>query len=792
MSAASAPHSNRPPLVLWLFLATWLVAIAAVLAAASWIDGLVRQQARTEAQHFLQSHALALSTAFDRGMAQHLQAVRMLAATQQLGAQGDWARVRSALDAFKTNLPQFAWVGVADANGQVVAAADGLLQGADVSARPWFQAARRGAPYVGDVHRALLLEHVLPRQREPWRFVDFALPIVDAAGTLRGVLGAHLSWQWGAELKRDLSDRLTQERGAQALVVGAHDEVLLGPAGTEGHALRTDDPGYLWARALTTGHAEFKGLGWTVVLRQPVQLAMAPYDQLHAKMLAVAAVLCLLLTPVLWWVALRLAAPLHELTRALDEFAFVREPRKPLPYREADLLQQALAEHDARQAQHAAELEGLAADLERRVVERTAALADSERRLADVLGNLPAMVGHFDRDERCLFANGLALRVHGLSREQALGRRLQDGLSTQAYRLHAPYVARVLAGESVSFEGQEPRRGGEAHYRVHLVPQRDDGGQVVGFYLMTFDITAMKQAQALLERSEARLKAIADNLPVMISYIDAQYRLQFANRTFAQWTGIAVESALGRSLPEVVGSHLYEQREPALRQALGGERVEFELASTVQGVLRHLHTIYVPDGPPGGTRGVYTLTMDVTALREAEQRMAALALHDALTGLANRRRLDDRLPEALARGRRNGTGTAVFFLDVDRFKSINDTHGHACGDAVLVQFAQRLKASVRGTDLVARLAGDEFVVVLEGLHKVAEAEALAGKIVAAAREPMSTPTCVLQVTTSLGAVYVPPDRAVTGDEVLKRADEALYRTKQRGRDGYTCTSAGPA
>jgi len=420
-------------------------------------------------------------------------------------------------------------------------------------------------------------------------------------------------------------------------------------------------------------------------------------------------------------------------------------------------------------------------------------LEASELRLHEVLGNIPAMVAHFDAEERCLFANDLALKVHGLTKEQAIGRRFKDGVSRQAYALHREHIAQVLSGKKARFEGEEIRDGISTFYEVNLVPEHDADGAVSGFYLMTFDISQMKQAKLEADRSSERLRAIADNLPVMISYIDDRENLQFANRTFEQWTGVPVHSALGRPLRNVIGDALFSQREQPLRQALAGQRVEFEVESVAMGVERVLQTVFIPDVQSvGHVRGVYTLTSDVTALRHAERKMADLARSDPLTGLANRRRFDEWLPEALARARRQRSGLGLMFLDVDHFKQINDKYGHAAGDAVLIEFGQRLKAAVRSTDLVARLAGDEFVVVLEGLHEADECEHVAAKIVAGVRAKLLVDGDDLSVTTSLGVAYLPAQWRGEPSTLLELADRALYQTKEKGRNGFTCTTAaGP-
>ncbi len=413
-------------------------------------------------------------------------------------------------------------------------------------------------------------------------------------------------------------------------------------------------------------------------------------------------------------------------------------------------------------------------------------VAESERRLADVTNSIPAMVGYFDRNERCLFANDAGLRSQGLAQGDLANLDLREALGELNYEQHAPYVRQALQGTRTSFEGTIPFRGKTAYFQAHLLPSKDMAGDVIGFYLMTFDITPLKQAQLKQEAGERQLRAITENLPVMISYIDKEQRLQFLNRTFEAWTGLSRDLALGRTLKEVIGDALYGQRQEALERALAGERIQFEAVSTTAGVTRTLQTIYVPDMVSlSETVGVFTLTSDVTSLHEAEQAMARLARVDSLTGLPNRRAFQEGLPLALARAKRNQTGTALMFLDVDHFKSINDTRGHAAGDAVLMEFARRLLASVRATDMVARLAGDEFVVILEGIKAPQEAELIAAKICEVFTAPVRLPSGEVPVSTSIGIAFLPVGSGAEVEALLATADHALYATKKNGRRGYS-------
>lgn len=174
--------------------------------------------------------------------------------------------------------------------------------------------------------------------------------------------------------------------------------------------------------------------------------------------------------------------------------------------------------------------------------------------------------------------------------------------------------------------------------------------------------------------------------------------------------------------------------------------------------------------------GVYGLVHDITKLKRVETELRLLAQHDALTGLANRRRFEEQLAQAMAHSDRKGSPMALLFIDIDRFKLINDRLGHRAGDLVLKEFARRLAACVRKTDMAARLAGDEFVVILEPLDRAGDASVVAQKIVDALVEPMAVEGQSLSVSASIGIALRPPFEH-DGVALLRRADKALYAAK---------------
>lgn len=309
-------------------------------------------------------------------------------------------------------------------------------------------------------------------------------------------------------------------------------------------------------------------------------------------------------------------------------------------------------------------------------------------------------------------------------------------------------------------------------------------GVLTGFVGTVDDITARRAASAAIAESELRLRTITDNMPGAITYIDRDHRFQFANATMYEWTATTPEAVLGKLVRELLGEDHYAERVAFLDRAFAGERVEFMQTSNLGQQIRYLQSTYVPDiAPDGSVRGIYTLSHDITALKETEEELRRIARFDSLTGLPNRSHLYEMLDRALERAKRQGTAMAVLFLDIDHFKSINDTLGHIKGDLVLQEFARRLEAAVRTTDAVARLAGDEFIVILECVKTAQHAENVARKILAAIARPWLLNGDRLSVTTSIGVAF-DTSHAHSGMALIGQADEALYKAKSAGRDQF--------
>ncbi len=410
------------------------------------------------------------------------------------------------------------------------------------------------------------------------------------------------------------------------------------------------------------------------------------------------------------------------------------------------------------------------------------ALRESERRLRLITDNLPAMVAYIDHEGKYRFANVMVGQVFGVDAATLIGRSMREIRGEAGYVHIADEVARALRGEQVSFENPVHTKGREFIYHSIYVPDVGTDGTVRGFYAMSVDITDRKTAEKQLVASEARLQMITDNVPALISYIDREHRFRFNNSTYARWLDRPLAEITGRKLDEVYDASMYELFRPHLEKALAGTPASFEFASPALG--RFIRGTYIPDlNSQNEVIGVYGLINDVSMQQEIEAKLRQLAQFDSLTGLANRSRFNDKLADAIARSERSGEALALIFLDLDRFKAINDTIGHHGGDLVLQEFAKRVAHCVRSTDTVARLAGDEFVIILESLKHTGDAGLVAAKIVASMEAPFRIFNEQRAVSTSMGIAVRRPGET-DGAALLQRADAVLYRMKASGRGHF--------
>lgn len=292
-------------------------------------------------------------------------------------------------------------------------------------------------------------------------------------------------------------------------------------------------------------------------------------------------------------------------------------------------------------------------------------------------------------------------------------------------------------------------------------------GSVLTIYA---DITEIKTRELALRDGERRLRAIMDAVVEGIIVVDAGGTIRDANPSAAALFGYSADGLAQVRLDELLKGEI-DLATSRLPREIEGERCDGT---------RFAAEVSVGALGAGGATSIVTVR-DVTTQKADRDQILRQATHDELTGLPNRRLFDDRLEMTLRHAARSGEFVALAFLDVDRFKAVNDSLGHGVGDRLLQTLSRRLQRSLRNSDTVARMGGDEFIFILPGLQSQEDATALAQKLVEIVREPVRLGERELHVTASIGvAVY--PIAGGDRDALLRHADAALYRAKASGRD----------
>ncbi len=426
------------------------------------------------------------------------------------------------------------------------------------------------------------------------------------------------------------------------------------------------------------------------------------------------------------------------------------------------------------------------------------ALRASEAELRLIMDNVPARVSYIDRDCRYRFVNRWNEQWIGESRKDVAGKTVAEVLGEARFNELQPLFERVLAGEVVTTEKLLPQFNGELHWEhIHYAPNRDNEGNVIGIYAVHQDVHEQKRNEDALRRANWMLSSHISNTPLAVLEWDRDLKLVRWSPQAQNIFGWSTEEALGMPLTD--NALLHEDDTEAMVGLVGKLMTGLESRST--GLTRN----YRKDGntiwcewyhsalldEDGNIASILSFVQDVSSRIQAEERLQYMATRDALTGLPNRLLLHERVTQAIALAKRNGRRVGVLFIDLDRFKNVNDTLGHRIGDELLKHITKELSNALRETDLLARLGGDEFMVIVEDFGDPAVLGRIAQKLLDAIAQPFKIEEHDIYMTSSIGiAVY--PDDSDDPDELLKHADVAMYRSKELGRNTYQFLDANLA
>ncbi len=406
--------------------------------------------------------------------------------------------------------------------------------------------------------------------------------------------------------------------------------------------------------------------------------------------------------------------------------------------------------------------------------------------LRTVIENIPSAISLFDDQQRLVIYNREFCRLLDLPEELV---KNSTACLESIFRFNAErgeygpgdtdaivnsLLARARTPATHHFERTRPN-GKTLDVRGTPLP---DGG----FVTVYTDIT---ERRASAER-EQLAQMVFTHTPAGIILTDESHRILSLNTATAQMSGYETYELIGHTVfgllntePELSTQGLQETL--ALRAAWSGELSITRKNGTLLAAGVRAQRV---DDPRNGLATHYVwILADITERKEAEERMRHIAQHDPLTGLPNRLSLLMRLAQLLPEARRHSWRMAAMFIDLDRFKIINDTLGHQIGDEMLREVARRLSCVIRETDFVARLGGDEFVILLPGIAQPADAAMVANKIIAALSTAIEAEGHELHTSPSIG-ISVFPDDGPDGDTILKNADTAMYHAKAAGRNNY--------
>jgi len=427
------------------------------------------------------------------------------------------------------------------------------------------------------------------------------------------------------------------------------------------------------------------------------------------------------------------------------------------------------------------------------------ALRLSEARFRAMSDASPLGIFVSDAAGACVYTNAAYHRLSGLSFDQALGTDWSRALHPDDRdRVLADWLAAARSGNDFKAEARFVREDGELVWtRLNAAVMRDDG-LFLGHVQIVEDISQRKAMEQGLRRAEEALFAEKERAQVTLNSIgdavlatNLDGNVVYLNQVAEKMTGWSGGEALGRPLSQVFrvvdGQTHQVTVDPAQRAMRENRTVGLSMDSVLvrrDGTENPIEDSSAPiHSRDGQVAGAVIVFHDVSASRAITLKMAHLAQHDFLTGLPNRVLLTERLAQAIGQARRHRKQLAILFLDLDYFKTINDSLGHLVGDKLLQSVAERLATCVRTTDTVCRQGGDEFVILLAEIGQPLDAAQVAEKLITAFAEPHLIDGHELHVTLSIG-VSIYPDDGSKAEEAMQNADTAMYHAKTSGRNNF--------
>ena len=402
----------------------------------------------------------------------------------------------------------------------------------------------------------------------------------------------------------------------------------------------------------------------------------------------------------------------------------------------------------------------------------------SDALLRLIADSVPALMAYYDLPGlRCQFANQGYAAYNGHSTESILGLTVQEAMGDKAWQAIQPHVDRCSHGERVKYTREQTLPNGEVRMiEVNLIPHFDGAGQQLGSFVLITDITERWRAEREVRQSEERMRKFTEATDEAIVF-HRDGLITDGNEALTRLTGYSLQEVTGLSIFNFISP---EWHAVALDYTRAGREDPYEIT------IRHKHGHAIPVEVVGKTMPLHhadyriVVVRDITARKQAQEREAFIALHDSLTQLPNRHFLMKQLSQVLSLARRRHGRVAVLFMNLDHFKTVNDSLGHHAGDQLLRNVAERLRNGVSDADVVARLGGDEFVVVLTDIQTPDDAAMVADKLLDSMQGVFTVDHLPLTISPSIG-ISLFPDHGASADVLLRCADAAMQHAKESGR-----------
>ena len=417
-------------------------------------------------------------------------------------------------------------------------------------------------------------------------------------------------------------------------------------------------------------------------------------------------------------------------------------------------------------------------------------LEDSEERFHSTVDLAAIGIGHVDPDGVFIHVNRQLCEMLGYTKEELLGLSIREISHPEDIHVTNANRDKLLAGEIDSFTNEKRyirKDGSTIWVRLAVAQKRNKKGETLYDISIIEDISERITMEEELRESEERYHSTVELAAIGIAHVDLKGDFIHVNPRFCNMLGYTHEELLSFSVKEI--SHPEDASlTNADRDRLRKGEIEFFKAEK-----RYIHksgdivwvslTVTSKRDKQGDCLYDISIIEDITARVEAEQRVQYLATHDEMTDLPNRVLFQNLLSQAVESGKRYKREFAVIFIDLDRFKQINDTLGHEAGDILLIEMASRFKECLRSSDIVARLGGDEFVVLVQEISRLSQVALVAKNLLSAAIKPVSIKGQECRVTASLG-VCMFPDGATDEQTLMKNADMAMYHAKGEGKNNF--------